>query len=256
MARVDLNCDMGESFGRYELPVSEEVMRRITSANIACGFHAGDPMVMARAVAQCKEYGVAVGAHPGFPDLLGFGRREMAITPQEARNYLLYQVGALRAFCTGVGVELQHVKPHGALYNMAAQDEQLAHGLIDGLLSLSPRPILVALSGSRFALLAEDAGLRVCHEVFADRAYDHNGFLVPRSVDGAVIHDSETIARRALRMVEEGEVETIDGDTVKLQVDSICIHGDNPTATAGVISLVNLFAEHGVEIVPLQEVKR
>ncbi|HDL85043.1 MAG TPA: LamB/YcsF family protein [Candidatus Acetothermia bacterium] len=255
MARVDLNCDMGESFGRYELPVSEKVMTRITSANIACGFHAGDPMVMARTVAQCKEYGVAVGAHPGFPDLLGFGRREMAITPQEARNYLLYQVGALQAFCTSAGVKIQHVKPHGALYNMATQNEQLAHGLIDGLLSLSPRPILVALSGSRFAQLAEAAGLRVCHEVFADRAYDHDGFLVSRSVDGAVINDSEAIAQRALRMVERGEVETIDGDVIRLQADSICIHGDNPTATAGVISLVELFAEQGIEIVPLQEVK-
>lgn len=255
MARVDLNCDMGESFGRYELPVSEEVMTRITSANIACGFHAGDPMVMARAVAQCKEHGVAVGAHPGFPDLLGFGRREMAITPQEARNYLLYQVGALQAFCTSAGVKIKHVKPHGALYNMATQNEQLAHGLIDGLLSLRPRPILVALSGSRFAQLGEAAGLRVCHEVFADRAYGHDGFLVSRSVDGAVINDSEAIAQRALRMVERGEVETIDGDVIRLQADSICIHGDNPTATAGVISLVELFAEQGIEIVPLQEVK-
>lgn len=255
MARIDLNCDMGEGFGRYDILVSSEVMRRITSANIACGFHAGDPMVMARAVAQCKKYGVAVGAHPGFPDLLGFGRREMAITPQEARNYLLYQVGALQAFCMSAGVKLQHVKPHGALYNMATQNEQLANGLIDGLLSLSPRPILVALSGSRFAQLAEEAGLHVCHEAFADRAYDRDGFLVPRSVDGAVIHDSEAIAQRALSMVERGEVETIDGGVIRLQADSICIHGDNPTATAGVISLVELLTEQGIEIVPLQEVK-
>ena len=255
MARVDLNCDMGEGFGRYELPVSSEVMERITSANIACGFHAGDPMVMARAVAQCVEHGVAVGAHPGLPDLLGFGRRKISITAHEARNYLLYQVGALQVFCTSVGVRLQHVKPHGALYNMAAQDEQLASGIIDGLLSLSPRPILVALSGSKFAQLAEEVGLRVCHEAFADRAYNRDGFLVSRGVEGAVIHDPDEIAQRALRMVEEGEVETIDGGTVKLQADTICIHGDNPTATPGVISLVDLLTKHGIEIVPMQEMK-
>ena len=253
MTKVDLNYDMGEGFGRYRLPVSKEVITRITSANIACGFHAGDPMVMAETTARCKKYGVAIGAHPGLPDRLGFGRREMTITPQEARNYLLYQVGALKAFCASIDMKLQHVKPHGALYNMASHDEQLASGLIEGLLNLRPQPILLALSGSKFAKLATEAGLRVCHEVFADRAYNRDGSLVSRTVTGAVIHNPEMIAQRALRLVQKREVETIDGSIIKLRVDSICLHGDNPAATTGVIRLVELFTERGIEIVPLRE---
>lgn len=251
--KVDLNCDVGESFGRYRIEVNREVMKRITSANIACGFHAGDPMVMEEMVALCKEYRVAVGAHPGFPDLLGFGRREMNITPKEARNYLLYQVGALQAFCASMRMELQHVKPHGALYNMAAYDEQLAQGLVEGLLDLRPHPILLALSGSTFAQIAEEEGLVVYHEVFADRIYNRDGTVVPRSCKGAVIHDPKTVAQQALRMAREGKVETVDGDVIRLRADSICVHGDNPKATEGVIRLVEILNKEGIEIVPLSE---
>jgi UPF0271 protein len=250
---VDLNCDMGEGFGAWRIDISPEVLVRISSANIACGFHAGDPMVMEETVNLCKQHQVAVGAHPGFPDLMGFGRREMKISAKEARNYLLYQVGALWAFCTSVGLELQHVKPHGALYNMAAYDEGLAQGIIDGLLSLRPQPILLALSGSRFAKMAEDAGLRVGHEVFADRAYSRDGTLVPRGREGAVIHDPEVIAQRAGRMVKEGEVQTINGEVIKLKADSICVHGDNPQAKEIVVRLTEAFDQAGIKVVPLRE---
>jgi len=252
-AKVDLNCDIGEGFGAYRIEISPKVMERISSANIACGFHAGDPLVMEEAVTLCKKYSVAVGAHPGLPDLMGFGRREMKISPKEARNYLLYQVGALQAFCTSAEVDLQHVKPHGALYNMAAYDEQLAQGLIEGLMSLRPRPILLALSGSKFAQMAQEAGLRVCYEAFADRAYNRDGTLVSRRHEGAVIHDPEAIAQRALRIVKEGVVETIDGGVIKIKVDSICVHGDNPKATEIVVRLTEALDKEGVKIVPLRE---
>lgn len=253
--KVDLNCDIGESFGAWRIDISREVMERISSANIACGFHAGDPMVMEEAVNLCKQYQVAVGAHPGFPDLMGFGRREMKISAKEARNYILYQVGALSAFCTSAGLELQHVKPHGALYNMAAYDEELAKGIIDGLLNVRPRPILLALSGSNLARMAEQAGLSVAHEVFADRAYNRDGTLVPRGRAGAVLVDPEAIAKRAIRMVKKGEVETIEGDVIKLRADSICVHGDNPRATEIVIRLAEALNEAGIAIVPLRELK-
>ncbi len=253
LRKVDLNCDMGEGFGIYCIEIAPEVMEIISSANIACGFHAGDPIVMGEAVALCKRYGVAVGAHPGLPDLMGFGRREMNISPKEARDYLLYHVGALQAFCAALGVELQHVKPHGALYNMAAYNEQLAQGLIDGLMSLRPRPILLALSGSRFARLAEEAGLVVCHEVFADRAYNPDGTLVSRRHEDAVIHDPEVIAQRALRMVKEGTVEASDGSIIKIKADSICVHGDNPKAKEIVVRLAEVFDKGGVKIAPLRE---
>ena len=251
--KVDLNCDIGEGFGVWRIDVDPEVLERISSANIACGFHAGDPMVMEETVILCKRYQVAVGAHPGLPDLVGFGRREMKISAREARNYVLYQVGALSAFCMRAEVDLQHVKLHGALYNMAANHEELAQGIIDGLLSLRPRPIVLALSGSLFAQIAAEAGLRVAHEAFADRAYHRDGTLVPRSRAGAVLNDPETIAQRAVRMVKEGEVETIDGDVIKLRVDSICVHGDNPRFTEIVIRLAEAFDRAGIEVLPLRE---
>ena len=251
--KVDLNCDMGESFGAWRIDISPKILENISSANIACGFHAGDPLVMEETVILCKQHGVAVGAHPGLPDLMGFGRREMKISPREARNYLLYQVGALWAFCTSVGVELQHVKLHGAWYNMAAHDKNLAQAIIDGLLSLKPRPILLALSGSPLAQMAEEAGLKVAHEVFADRAYSSDGTLIPRSHRGAVLDDPELIAQRVVKMVTEGAVETIDGEVIRLKTDSVCIHGDNPKAEAIVVHLAEALDKAGISIVPLRE---
>ncbi|MEW6045428.1 MAG: 5-oxoprolinase subunit PxpA [Bacillota bacterium] len=250
--RVDLNCDMGESFGAYRIHIDRAVLERISSANVACGFHAGDPMAMEETVALCKEYGVAVGAHPGFPDLMGFGRREMKISPTEARNYLIYQVGALKAFCDAAGVELQHVKLHGAFYNMAANDTALGQGVIEGLLRLRPRPIVLGLAGSRFVQMAREAGLVVREEVFADRAYNRDGTLVSRREAGAAIHEPDVVARRALRMVKDGLVESIDGYPVRLRADSICVHGDNPGAAEIVVRLAETLRREGVEIVPLR----
>ena len=251
--RIDLNCDMGESFGAWRIDIDPMVLERISSANIACGFHAGDPRGMEEAVRSCREHGVAVGAHPGFPDLVGFGRREMRVSAEEARADLLYQVGALAAFCASAGVELQHVKPHGALYNAAANDAGLARGIVEGVLSLRPRPILLALSGSKLAQMAEEAGLRVGHEVFADRAYNQDGSLVSRSVPGAVIDDPETIARRAVRMIREGDVETLDAGAISVRADSICVHGDTPGATEIVVRLAEALEEAEIEVVALRD---
>ena len=179
MISVDLNCDLGESFGAYTIGMDEAVIPLITSANVACGYHAGDPLVMAKTVARCREAGVHVGAHPGFPDLMGFGRRSMNVSPAEAKAYIQYQLGALSAFCRAAGVPLRHVKPHGALYNMAAKDEKLARAVVEGICEVDDRLILLALSGSEMLLAAEKAGLRAASEVFADRGYQSDGTLVP-----------------------------------------------------------------------------
>jgi UPF0271 protein len=250
---VDLNCDLGEGFGAYSIEIDEAVMENISSANVAAGFHAGDPMELEDTVEYAKEYDTAIGAHPGLPDLLGFGRRQMEVTTDEVRNYVTYQVGAVRAFCNRAGVELQHVKPHGALYNMASNDEAVATGIIQALDGLPDSPSLLALSGSKFATMAEEAGLDVRHEVFADRAYNPDGTLVSRSRDGAVIHDPDRLATRAVKMVKEGQVETIGGETLDLQVDSICVHGDSAEATENVARLTEAFEEEGISITPLRE---
>ena len=189
MKAVDLNCDLGESFGAYKIGRDEDVIPLISSANVACGWHAGDAVVMERTVKAAAEAGVAVGAHPGFPDLVGFGRRNMNITPSEAKAYIIYQIGALQAFCRACGVKLQHVKPHGALYNMAAKDEKLAAAICEGIASVSDEIILLGLSGSVMSDAAEKVGIGFASEVFADRAYEEDGTLVARSKPEAVIAD-------------------------------------------------------------------
>lgn len=254
--KVDLNCDMGESFGRYELKVGEEVLKNISSANIACGFHAGDPMVMEGTVKQCKKYEVQVGAHPGLPDLLGFGRRRMDISPAEAKNYVLYQVGAIQAFTESVGIKLQHVKPHGALYNMTVNDEKLARSITEGLASLTPKPNLLVLSGSKFAKIGKEVGLRVINETFADRAYNKDGTLVSRKNKGAVLHDPEEIAARAARMIKENKVVTISGEEIELKVDSICVHGDTPEAIQIVKAIAKEFEKEGIEVTPQDQLSQ
>ncbi|WP_054841620.1 LamB/YcsF family protein [Thermococcus peptonophilus] len=254
--RVDLNSDLGESFGRYNLGLDEEVMNYITSANVATGWHAGDPLVMRKTVRLAKEKGVAVGAHPGYPDLLGFGRRYMKITYDEARNYILYQVGgALYAFVKAEGIELQHVKPHGALYNALVKEEKLARGgVIEGIADFDKNLIFVTLSGSRPAVIAEEMGVKVAHEVFADRAYNPDGTLVSRSKPGAVIEDKEEIAERVISMVKDGGVRAINGEWVELKVDTICLHGDNPKAVEIAAHIRRVLEEEGVKIVPMREV--
>ncbi|NJE01239.1 LamB/YcsF family protein [Thermococcus sp. JdF3] len=254
--KVDLNSDLGESFGRYRLGLDDEVMSYITSANVATGWHAGDPLVMRKTVRLAREKGVAVGAHPGYPDLLGFGRRYMRLTPEEARNYVLYQIGALYAFTRAEGIELPHVKPHGALYNALVKEEELARAVIEGIADFDRNLIFVTLSGSRPAEMAEEMGVKVAHEVFADRAYNPDGTLVPRSQPGAVIHDREAIAERVISMVKDGGVRAINGEWVELKADTICVHGDNPEAVEIASHIRKVLEEEGVKVVPMREIVR
>lgn len=230
MSCVDLNCDLGESFGAYTLGLDEAVIPYVTSVNVACGYHAGDPMVMEKTVALAKKYQTAVGAHPGFPDLLGFGRRQMTITPAEAGAYVKYQLGALLAFCQSQGIKLQHVKPHGALYNMAAKDAALAKGIAEAVASVDSHIHLMGLAGSVMLTEAEKAGLPVISEVFADRAYNDDGSLVNRKLPGAVIHEPDVAAARAVKMAKENKVISINGKEIAIKADSICVHGDNAQA--------------------------
>ena len=219
MPSIDLNCDLGESFGAYTIGMDAEIFPYVTSTNIACGFHAGDPSVMQKSVLLCKKYGVQVGAHPGLPDLQGFGRRRMAISPAEAEADVMYQIGALKAFCDAAGVPLHHVKPHGALYNMAARDPVLAAAICRAVQAAAPGAVLLALSGSEMVKAANAIGLPVASEVFADRGYQADGSLVPRGAPGAMIEDEDTAIARVLQMAAQGTVQADDGSTVTLQAD-------------------------------------
>lgn len=248
MYKVDLNCDLGESFGNYKIGSDEKVISYISSANIACGFHASDPLVMDNTVKLAKKYGVSVGAHPGFPDLLGFGRRKMDVSLREAKTMVQYQIGALKAFCTANGVEMRHVKPHGALYNMAAKDLDLALAICEGIYEVDPKLILLALSGSKMLEAASHIGLKAASEVFADRAYNSDGSLVDRSREGAVIKDEEEAIKRVIRMVKESKVKTIDGIDITLKADSICVHGDGEKALNFVKKINDAFKSEDIRI--------
>jgi 5-oxoprolinase (ATP-hydrolysing) subunit A len=251
IARIDFNCDMGESFGAYRLGLDEEIITRITSANIACGFHAGDPTWMSRTVRLAEEHGVGIGAHPGFPDLVGFGRRTMGATPEEVRNDITYQVGALTAFTRDK--KLQHVKPHGALYNMAVGGGELARAICEAVLAIDPQLILLVLAGSPWAELAEKMGVRVARESFADRAVNPDGTLVSRSKPGAVIHDERQVIERSVKLVTRGTVTTIDGQEIPFKADTICLHGDTPGAVKLAAALRARLEAAGVELVPLSK---
>ncbi len=253
MYRVDLNSDLGESFGNYTLGMDEEILQYVSSANVACGWHAGDPLVMEKTVALAKRCGTAVGAHPGFPDLMGFGRRNMVITPDEAKAYVRYQLGALYAFAESQGVSIQHVKPHGALYNMAAVDEKLARAMCEAVYEFDPEIIFMGLAGSKMIEMAEAVGLRAASEVFADRAYNDDGTLVSRKLPGAVIKDKDLAIRRVVRMVKEGKVESVNGTDIAIRADSICVHGDNPKALEFVKNIRETLIAEGVEIKNLSE---
>jgi UPF0271 protein len=209
-----------------------EVIPFISSANIACGYHASDPLVMARTVALAHKAGVGIGAHPGFPDLVGFGRRNMAVTPAELEAYVLYQLGALAAFCKAEGAPLAHVKPHGALYNMAASDKALAEAVCSAVAKFDDRLIVLALSGSEMVEAAKRKGLRAVSEVFADRAYEDDGSLRSRKLPGAMIDDEDEAVARVLRMVTEGKVVSASGKDVAIQADTVCVHGDGAKALA------------------------
>lgn len=230
MHRIDLNCDMGESFGIYTIGEDAEIIRHITSANIACGFHGGDPATMRRTVRLAAEHGVAIGAHPGLPDLAGFGRRRMDIAPADAYEMTLYQIGALQAIAAGEGVSLSHVKPHGALYNMAAKSRELADAVAEAVYKADGSLMLYALSGSQLIAAAERLGLRAMHEVFGDRSYEDDGSLTPRDEPGAVLQHSGEVAAQVYRLATERKVITRQGNSLLLKADTVCIHGDTPGA--------------------------
>ena len=248
---IDLNCDMGESFGAYKMGHDEEVIKYITSANIACGFHASDPTWMRWTVDLAEEHGVAVGAHPSFPDLQGFGRRNMVVSPEEAKNDVIYQIGALAAFTKTK--KLQHVKPHGAMYNMAAGGGDLARAICEAVLEVDPEMILVVLTGTPWADLAEEMGLRVALEAFADRALNPDGTLVPRSLPGSVIHDPEELVARSIKMITEGKATAISGEEISVRADTLCLHGDTPGAVQLAADLKSKLEAAGVEIAPLSK---
>ena len=228
MTRIDINSDMGESFGAYTIGHDAGLMKAITSANVAAGFHGGDPSVLRATIRMAKANGVAVGAHPGFPDLVGFGRRELNVTPKEAEDFVLYQVAAVAGVARAEGVVLQHVKPHGALFNMAVRNRELADAIARGVAAFDAKLILFGLPGSEILAAGRAAGLRVAAEVFADRAYEPDGSLASRRIPGAVIHDADAVVARAVGMVKDRTVVAIDGTRVKLEADTICVHGDTP----------------------------
>jgi UPF0271 protein len=227
---MDINSDMGEGFGAWEMGNDAILLNYITSTNIACGWHAGDPARMKKLVEMATQKSVHIGAHPGFPDLEGFGRREMAISEQDAYNYVLYQAGALKAFVKAAGTTLHHVKPHGALYNQAAKDMKLARGIARAVKDLGPEVILYGLAGSCMIDAAKELNVPVWQEVFADRKYTKEGFLVARSQVGAVIEDESEALNQAIDMSRNGKVIAIDGSEIIIQADTLCIHGDNPHA--------------------------
>jgi UPF0271 protein len=226
--RIDINSDMGESFGAYTIGHDAGLMHAITSANVAAGFHAGDPSVLRDTIRLAKAKGVAVGAHPGFPDLVGFGRRELNVTAKEAEDMVLYQVAAVAGVAAAEGVKLQHVKPHGALFNMAVRDAQLAAAIARAVAAFDGSLMLFGSPHAEILKAARAAGLRVAAEVFADRAYEPDGTLASRRKPGAVIHDPAAVVARAIRMVKEHTVVAIDGSVVALDADTICVHGDTP----------------------------
>mgnify|MGYP000859438628 FL=1 len=245
---VDLNSDLGESFGAYTIGLDSEVLKYVPSANVACGWHAGDPLIMDKTVKLAVENGVAVGAHPGYPDLMAFGRRNMDITPNEAKNYMLYQLGALSAFAKFHGTKIQHMKLHGAFYNTACVKKELADAIVEAMLEVDKDIIIMALSGSCLLQIAEERGLKVAHEVFADRAYNADGTLVNRRLPGAMIHDKNLAIQRIKRMILEGKVTAIDGTDIDIKADSICVHGDNPEAVNFVKLIRESLEAEGIEV--------
>ncbi|MCX2451600.1 LamB/YcsF family protein [Pedobacter sp. PLR] len=229
---VDLNCDMGEGFGAFDIGNDAAIMPFVSAVNIACGFHAGDPSVMKKTVKLAISHGLAIGAHPGLPDLQGFGRRIMAISAEEAYDMVVYQVGALAAFVKTEGGTMRHVKPHGALYNMAAKDKALAEAIATAIYRIDPALVLYGLSGSELILAGEKIGLSVANEVFSDRTYQHDGTLTPRNELNALITDPMLAVARVVQMIKEGTVLSAQGTLLKIQADTVCIHGDGKTAVA------------------------
>ena len=254
MKAVDINCDMGESFGRFKLGMDEEVIRLVSSANVGCGFHGGDPHVMRKTVLMAKAAGVGVGAHPGLPDLLGFGRRKMDVTPEELEDFFTYQIGALKGFCDSEGVSLQHVKAHGVLSGMAEADEGVATAICRAISRVDKDILWLTYAGTRTKEIAESMGLTVAAECYADRAYTSELTLVPRKEPGAVITDLGEIWKRIAQIAFEGTVNTADGEVREISCHSIAVHGDSPGALAMVREIRSALKENGVAVRPLKEI--
>jgi UPF0271 protein len=246
--RVDLNCDFGESFGIYRLGEEKEILQYVTSVNVACGFHAGDPIVMRKTVQMALEQKVAIGAHPGFPDLLGFGRRNIAVTPEEAYAYVVYQIGALSAFVKAEGGTMSHVKPHGALYNMAAKNAELAEAITKAVYDVDPTLVLYGLARSELIRAGKKIGLRTASEVFADRTYQDDGSLTPRSDPRALIVDEQEAVRQVLTMVKEKRVRSLQGIDVPIEAETVCIHGDGKKAVLFAKRLYEALRKEGVDV--------
>jgi UPF0271 protein len=245
---IDLNSDLGESFGRWELGDDVHMLDIVTSANVACGFHAGDPAIMRRTVRAAVERGVVVGAHVAYRDLAGFGRRSMDVPSAELQADVVYQLGALQAIAAAEGGRVAYVKPHGALYNIAARDERVARDVAVAVADVDPSLLMLGLPGSAALHAAQDAGLRTSSEAFADRAYTPSGTLVPRREPGAVLHDADLVAARMLRLVTEGVVEAVDGTDVRVAADSVCVHGDTPGAVAMAARVRDALREGGIAL--------
>ena len=248
--KIDLNCDMGESFGVYKLGLDDEVIQLISSVNVACGFHGGDPNIMDHTVKMAKKYGVGVGAHPGFQDLAGFGRRNIDMEREDLMNLIIYQIGALDIFCQKHGVPLRHVKPHGNMNNMADSDEQMATNIVDAVLAVRPDLPVMVKPNSQLHLVAKKKGLPFILELFADRSYHNDFSLVSRRQEGAVITDPEIVAKRVVKMVKERKVTTFNGDEVEVEGQSICVHGDTPTALDMIKAIKQQLESEGIEIAP------
>ncbi|REI21092.1 LamB/YcsF family protein [Staphylococcus felis] len=251
MTKVDLNCDLGESFGNYKIGNDDAIIPLITSANIACGFHAGDENVMAQTVKLAKENGVAIGAHPGFNDLQGFGRRNLDMSLHEIYNMVVYQIGALKAFCDIQNVKMNHVKPHGALYQMGARDPKIAQAIAQAVKDVDSKIVLVGLSHSILIDEAKKLGLKTASEVFADRRYEKDGQLVSRKKEGAVIEDTDEAIAQVVRMVTENKVTAISGEDIDISADTICVHGDGAHALEFVEQIRKRLSEVNVDIVKI-----
>jgi UPF0271 protein len=250
--RIDINCDLGESYGEFKVGNDAEIMPYITSANIACGFHAGDPVTMAQTINLAKKHKVAVGAHPGFPDLTGFGRREMQLSSEEAKSYVIYQISGLQGFAKTSNLSLQHVKPHGAMYNMAVKDEKLSKAIIEAAKAVDSNLIVFAPPNSTLARVAAKNGLRVAYEFFADRAYNSDGSLVSREQSNAIVHEPKKVIERVTRAVSERAVLAIDGEVVNLgEVHTVCVHGDTSNAIELAKNLKKGLVKKGIDVKPV-----
>lgn len=245
---IDLNCDIGESFGAFTIGNDEAIMEYVSSVNIACGFHGGDPGVMHKTIARAASRNIAIGAHPGYPDLQGFGRREIKMSMAEVYDCIVYQVGALMAFARLEGTTVSHVKPHGALYNAAAKDNALSATLARAVHDVDKALVLVGLSGSCMIEEGNKVGLRTCSEGFADRAYQDDGALISRTTANAMIDDADQAARQVVQMVQRGTVTTVNGKEIAVRADTVCIHGDGPQAIAIARAITNMIRENNVSI--------